>query len=279
MTRATRTVFLLCAAAIALANCNSSPTTPSSSDAGGVVAEAGPNGETLKAHAPTGLSPNNDFRLDSRRPVMVVTNVQGKFVEASFFYEFELLTDANAFIARTTLPGGDRTTTWSYPVDLERDTPYKWRARARKGGAVGPWSSTARFLTLFEKRAPDPAPGTRLPLPDHFYIVQQVAAQYPGALRNSCQDHGGSWEFMDRVIDAMRLEDTRWGYNWKRGVPGDPSQDLIVYNHSAGPDEGNPNVYGIDIIGGHCTSNPSPNWLNQTGVGGSGAAWTSRGRW
>ena len=61
---------------------------------------------------------------------------------------------------------------------------------------------------------------------------------------------------MDRVIDALRLEDTRWGYNWKRGVVGDPSLDVIVYNYSAGPDEGNPNVYGVDILVGHC--GPSP---------------------
>ena len=61
---------------------------------------------------------------------------------------------------------------------------------------------------------------------------------------------------MDRVVDALRLEDTRWGYNWKRGVVGDPSLDVIVYNYSAGPDEGNPNVYAVDILGGHC--GPSP---------------------
>jgi hypothetical protein len=86
MTRAARTIFFLCAIVIALARCNSSPTTPSNSDAGGVVAEAGPNGETLKVNAPTGLAPASDFRLDSRRPVMV-NNVQGKFVEGAFSYE------------------------------------------------------------------------------------------------------------------------------------------------------------------------------------------------
>ena len=169
-----------------------------------------------------------------------------------------------------------------YPTDLERDTAYRWRVRARRGNAVGPWSATWRFITLLEKRTPDPPAGTRLPLPNMAHIVLQVAQQYPAPrsrthARNTTAAAG--WEFMDRVIDALRLEDTRWGYNWKRGVVGDPSLDVIVYNYSAGPDEGNPNVYGVDILLGHCGPSPSPAWINITGAGGSGAAWTSRGRW
>jgi hypothetical protein len=272
-------VATACALAVTLAACNGSPSAPSSSAGGGVATEAGPNGETLKAQAPTVAAPSNNLRLDSRRPTMVVNNVAGKFVGGTFQYEFELLSDGDARLAGTTLNAGGGTTTWAYPVDLERDTPYRWRARARMGDAFGPWSETSRFITVLEKRAPDPAPGTRLPLPDHFYIVHQVAQQFPGALLNSCQEHGGSWEFMDRVIDALRLEDTRWGYNWKRGIPGDPSLDVIVYNYSAGPDEGNGNVYALDIILGHCGPSPSPAWINISGVGGAGAAWTSRGRW
>ena len=109
----------------------------------------------------------------------------------------------------------------------------------------------------------------------------------PGILSNqrSCQDeewggdHIRGWEFMDKVIDALRLEDTRWGYSWKRGVAGDPSLDVIVYNYSAGPDEGNPNVWAVDIVGGHCGGAATAMWANISGVGGAGAAWTSRGRW
>ena len=278
---------IACAAAISLAACNSSPSAPSSSEAGGVATEAGPNGETLKAHPPTALAPTNDLRLDSRRPVMTASNVSGKFAGGTFTYEFELMTDGNSVISRTTLPAGNGSTTWTYPTDLERDTPYKWRARARMGEAVGPWSATARFLTLFEKRTPDPAPGTRLPLPNMFHIVQRVVAENPGIMstQRSCQEHefGGDhirgWEFLDKVIDALRVEDTRWGYNWKRGIPGDPSLDVIVYNYSAGPDEGNPNVWAVDVVGGHCGGNATPMWANISGVGGAGAAWTSRGRW
>jgi hypothetical protein len=274
-------VATACVLAVTLTACNGSPSAPSSSDAASGGAEAGPNGETLKVQAPSLSAPANDLRLDSRRPTLVASNVVGKFVGGTYSYEFELLTDGNTKIDGATLSSGSGTTTWVYPTDLERDTPYRWRVRARMGNAVGPWSATQRFLTLLEKRTPDPAPGTRLPAPNMFHIVQQVAAQFPNALARSCQEHYGpsAWEFMDRVIDALRLEDTRWGYNWKRGVVGDPSLDVIVYNYTAGPDEGNPNVWAFDIIGGHCGSNPVVLWSNISGSGGAGAAWTSRGRW
>ncbi len=61
---------IACAAAISLAACNPSPNALELERAGGVATEAGPNGETLKAHPPTALAPTNDLRLDSRRPVM-----------------------------------------------------------------------------------------------------------------------------------------------------------------------------------------------------------------
>ena len=288
MFRTAPSFAIACAAAVSLAACNSSPSAPSSSGPGGVAVDAGPNGETLKVPAPTPLAPSGDIRLDSRRPVMTTSNVSGKFVSAPFSYEFELMTDGNAVISRTTLPAGENTTTWTYPTDLERDTPYRWRTRARMGDAVGPWSGSARFLTLFEKRTPDPPPGQRLPLPNMFHIIQRVVAENPGILANarSCQeeewggDHVRGWEYMDKVIDALRLEDTRWGYNWKRGNVGDPSLDVILYHHNGGPDEGAGlnDVHAVDIMGNHCGGVGVPWWSVITGVGGQPASWTSRGR-
>ncbi len=70
------------------------------------------------------------------------------------------------------------------------------------------------------------------------HVVFGVANQYPHFLFNSCQEHGGNWEFMDTLIDTLRLEDTRWGYGWKRGVVGDPLLDIVSYNWSSDPDEG-----------------------------------------
>jgi hypothetical protein len=277
-------VATACVLAATLAACSGSPSAPSST--GGAApggTEAGPNGETLKVQAPSLASPANDLRLDTRKPTLVATNVAGKFVGGSYQYEFELLTDGNARVNGTTLASGAGSTTWVYPTDLERDTPYRWRVRARMGNAVGPWSATRRFLTVFEKRAADPAPGTRLAFPTWgAAIVQQVAAERGDLLRRSCQPEGGTWEFLDLVVDRLRLEDTRFGYNCKRGNCNDPSNDIVSYNYSAGPDEGNSNVYIIDTIGAHCTANPSPAWIDQTAVtinSGTLGRFTSRGRW
>jgi hypothetical protein len=89
------------------------------------------------------------------------------------------------------------------------------------------------------------------------HVVQQVAAARPDLLRNSCQEHGGSWGFMDVLVDTLRTYDTRWGYNWKRGNVGDPSHDVVNYHWGAGASEGSTQVYIIDVIVGHCGSNPA----------------------
>jgi hypothetical protein len=130
-------------------------------------------------------------------------------------------------------------------------------------------------------RAPDPPSGQLLPLPQMAWVVEEVARQYPAALRDSCQEHGGTWEFMDRLVDRLRQVDTRWGYNWKRGTLGDPSMDVVAYNYGAGRDEGTTDVYIVDVIVGHCGDHPGPSWFDQTDAtkaGGSLGRWTGRGR-
>src|SRR5687767_11893554 len=88
-------------------------------------------------------------------------------------------------------------------------------------------------------------------------------------MQNSCQEHGGSWEFMDRTIDALRAKDGRYGYNAKRGNMNDPSLDVVSYFY--GPDvnaniHGRPEVYIFDIIGGHCGATPFVVWVDVTDI-------------
>lgn len=130
-------------------------------------------------------------------------------------------------------------------------------------------------------RTPNPQDGHRLPLPNMLHVVEQVAAEYPDALRNSCQEHGGSWEFMDRVVDRLRRSDTRWGYNGKRGNSADPSMDIVDYNYGSGADEGTTEVYIVDVLIGHCGDRPAPAWIDQTDTTrahGTIGRWTGRGR-
>jgi hypothetical protein len=155
-----------------------------------------------------------------------------------------------------------------------------------KGSSVlGPTSSSepsgVRRPKFSANRAPDPEEGGRLPLPDMSETVARLASEHNDAFRNSCQDHGGSWDFMDLVVDELRRRDTRWGYNWKRGNVGDPSKDVVDYHWGRGADEGSTDVYIVDIIGGHCGGNPYPLWNDVTDATyGSGTVgrWTGRGR-
>jgi hypothetical protein len=271
-----------CVLAISLA-CSESPNAPSDTGASSGPGAALPDGTTLKAHAPTLMSPIDNVRLDNRKPTMVLRNASGKYVNRPYAHEFQLLSDGGSVISAVTLPQGTTTTTWPYPEDLERDTFYRWRARAVHQGLVGPWSAQGRFVTVLEKRAPDPPPGGKVPFPGWaFSIVAQVFAQRPDLLHRSCQEHGGSWEFLDLVVDTLRLEDSRFGYNCKRGNCNDPSQDIVAYDYGSGPqEEGTPEVYIIDVMLQHCGANPSPAWIDQTGItisSGTIGRWTSRGR-
>ncbi|MGE3888836.1 MAG: hypothetical protein AB7H81_20590 [Vicinamibacterales bacterium] len=127
------------------------------------------------------------------------------------------------------------------------------------------------------QRAPNPSgptPPNYLPLPNRASVVEEVARQYPGDLRNSCKEHGGNNNFLFRVVERLRQEDTRWGLNWKRANVGDMSQDVVTYNYGSDPDEGTYWVHVVDIIGGHCGNSPSANWQNQTVLFSTGARWT-----
>jgi hypothetical protein len=263
---------------------------------------------------PLPIEPNGN--IATNRPEFRARNGKVTGPAGQVIYRFEVATapDPAATVAVVTAtPNGNGTTTMSMG-DLPWDRTFYWRVWATDGATQSPFSGVMSFKTPAPPapppvvvpvptpgvptpvptpgnpaplpgggggRTPDPAPGQRLPLPNMLHVVAQVAAARPDLVHNSCQEHGGSWGFMDLVVDTLRTHDTRWGYNWKRGNVGDPSLDVIDYHWGAGPDEGSIEVYIVDILGGHCGSNPSPTWNDVTAVtynnGGVGR-WTGRGR-
>ena len=263
--------------------------------------------EPVRIETPTPIEPQGN--IATNRPNFVVRNGAVNGPVGSVVYRFEIGTAADqppaAVVSAT--PGTGGTTT----INLG-DLPYArtlfWRVYATDGSTQSAYSSIVSFRTPTAPtpspspvpvpapapgggvaplpgggggRTPDPSPGQRLPLPNMFHVVEQVARARPDLLRNSCQEHGGSWGFLDLLVDTLRTHDTRWGYNWKRGNVGDPSMDVIDYHYGAGADEGSTEVYIIDVIGGHCGSSPNPVWNDVTGAtaaGGSIGRWTSRGR-
>ncbi|MCC7125393.1 MAG: hypothetical protein IT178_11130, partial [Acidobacteria bacterium] len=244
---------------------------------------------------PTPLEPIGN--ITSLTPVFKVRN--GRIVGTTGVeYRIEVATapDPGSVIAVLSGPA-DPSGVTSIPANatVPYGTTFYWRAFATDGSTTTGYSNAVSFRTPANPggggggggggttpppvgtRTPNPAPGQRLSLPGYgLGIVEEIAGQYPSALRNSCQEHGGTWEFMDRLVDRLRTRDTRWGYNGKRGNANDPSMDIVDYNYGSQADQGTTEVYIIDVLAGHCGSNPVPAWIDQTEATRAGG---TIGRW
>lgn len=279
------TCLALLMAGVACTQASQSITSPSAS-IGSSTADAA-DGSTLKVTPPALVSPVDGERAEDRHPTLVWVNANGKYGNIGVAYDIEVSTPVEVVYRRTV---GESQDFGSHLVELEvaYDTVYSWRVRAHIGSpeTFGPWSAWASFLSPTKPVAVAPttpsgtavggcaaplsplAPGeTRKRLPNDSDIVRAIANTYAGAFRNSCQPEGGSWEFMDRAVDALRAKDGRYGYNAKRGNVNDPSLDVASYYWGGGSDiQGNAQVYIIDMIGGHCGSTPSVIWNDVTQV-------------
>ena len=274
----------------------SSPISPSATPSGGPAglgaAGSGPSaaappcepgdGAELKLCAPTPLSPANG-EVAAQRPVaLVVANPRAAFVEAlpatlggeAFRITFEVSAPSGPPRTETVALGAE-TTRYEVPDDFwRRDTTYRWRARAALGDEAGPWSPTFRFSTPAgflpgsSRNAPFTTPGGN---PDDLrHVVHQVAREHPGDLANACPEEGGSWTFLDRVVERLRSMDGRWGYNCKRGDCRHVSVDVIDYYRGPGTGlgdaQGSTDVTIVDVIFKVCGrgANPQPTWIDQT---------------
>ena len=279
-----------CLALLAAAACNQAPqavTAPTGVVGASTAETAAADGSTLKVTAPALVSPVDGVRAEDRRPTLVWVNSTGRYSPIGVAYDIELSSPTAVVYSRTV---GESPDIGAHLIDLELDydTTYSWRVRAHLGGppdTFGPWTSWATFVSPSRPVAAAPPAGaggttscaaplspmgageTRKPRPNHSGIARNVASAFPGSLRNSCQDHGGSWDFMDRVVDSLRAVDGRYGYNAKRGNMNDASLDVVSYfygNHTEF--QGSPQVYIFDIIGGHCGADPFVVWTDVTDI-------------
>lgn len=121
-------------------------------------------------------------------------------------------------------------------------------------------------------RTPDPPAGQRLPQPFVRDLVFQLAAQARnlGYLQPqvACPPRPGSFAdplearktqrnpYIDYIVANLRTIDRRFGYNAKpsrASVPAIVAGDEIAYHYGSDAPEGSPNVYLVDVLGGHCT--------------------------
>jgi len=268
--------------------CTQSPqtaTSPTATRSTVAAATAAPDGSTLKVTPPGTVSPTDGVRAEDRRPTLVWTNSDGKYSNIGVAYDLELYSP-DKLVYQATVGESPNFGAHLIPFDLDYDVMYSWRARAHLANDVGPWSTFATFQAPAKPAAPTVpggvpllggcaapisplAPGqTRKPRPNDSAAVRAIANAFPAAFRNSCQPEGGSWEFMDRSVDALRAIDGRYGYNAKRGNMNDPSLDVIAYYPGADPNafQGNGSVYIFDLIAGHCGPTPSVIWNDVTDV-------------
>jgi len=270
-------------------SCSQAPqsvTAPTAAVGGATVETAGADGSTLKVTAPSLISPIDAARAEDRRPTLIWLNSTGKYGGIGVAYDIELSTPT-AVVYRRTVGESPDIGAHLIDFDLDYDLTYSWRVRAHLGNpdSFGPWSPWATFLSPTRAVAAAPSVGTivagcaaplspmgpgetRKPRPNDSAIVRAVAASYPAALQHSCQPEGGTWEFMDRTVDALRAHDGRYGYNCKRGNCNDPSLDVVSYYYRPDPNafQGNADVYIFDLIGGHCGAQPSVIWNDVTDV-------------
>jgi hypothetical protein len=105
-------------------------------------------------------------------------------------------------------------------------------------------------------------PGGTKDTPPAFllHIVQQVHQANPSLIQQSCKETGGNNLFMINVLTELRKLSPRWGLNWKRGVQGDLSQDVVSYAYDLELPPEESRVQIVDIIRGHCGPTPEPAW-------------------
>ena len=139
-------VFAAIAIAIACADKPGSPISPSAS--GTLTTSAAADGSTLKATAPSPVSPVNAQKVDTPQPMLVVTNSTTTFAAGvSLTYRFEIYNSAGNRVYQSALvPEGSGTTSHITATPLEGAQTYQWQARAEFDGAVGPWSPRSPFV-------------------------------------------------------------------------------------------------------------------------------------
>lgn len=243
--------------------------------------ERGPWSNTATFHTPTLVSidrptpiaPPDGSTTDTFTPVLIVTNGLVTGPVGAVVVEYELGDEGPTFPNPVMFSAGlspSGTTSAGFEDPLAPGTQFWWRVRATNGTITTDWTDPFSFFTpsvTSGPRTPDPPLGGALPLPDQIGLVFQYAADHPAELGDSCIDDGGSWAYMDGLIDALRATDTRWGFNCKRGDCNTISEDIANYFYGAGDGIGSTEVYLIDVISAVCPGgNQSASWQDQTDV-------------
>ncbi len=222
-------------AAAAVASCSSSPQSPTSpSAAAGGTTSAAADGSTLKATAPTAVSPAGGERVASRQPTLAWTESTGRFGTIAPTYDIEVRTDG-AVVYTANVSG----TAHEVAAAADFDREYTWRVRARQDTAFGPWSAPAVFLSplpgVAVRSSGGPVgPPRNIPLNEAIGIILAIydAGNYnigSGSSRNERNI------YIETAVAALHYGHGVWnpqgpdsGWCIKNGGPGRPQSDEVL---------------------------------------------------
>jgi hypothetical protein len=266
----------------------------------GLGGELNADGSNLKVSAPLGLSPTDGALSVSTTVSLVGRLGNGLYAKGDFSHRFQVAEDEGFNSLILNGPGAiDAQGLARFQVTPALATGKKvfWRLRTELQDGFGPWSPTMTFTTTGTTAAPpttatpppgnlprtaDPPSGQRLPLPNRSDILFSQFSDTRDSCPQGIQYVNNPWQ--DRVIDAFRQTDSRWGYNAKPtrtssqngGRPVIAAGDESAYHYSAGADQGSPDVHLVDMLVSHCGSNPQVGWRVFTGE--EPGIWTGAGR-
>jgi len=145
MTRTILTAATATALACLSVACQSAATTPSTSaDTAEGISVLGPGGSSLKAVAPTLVTPALNATVANLTPTFTVAGGALIYSTAQPQYRIRVIDPVGTVTADSGLVSGF---TWTVPAPLTPTTIYTWMARSETRGLTGPWSTSGRFTT------------------------------------------------------------------------------------------------------------------------------------
>jgi len=138
----------LLALALACGKSSQAPTSPSGATQPDAAANA--DGSTLKATAPSIVSPSGGTQATDPL-TFVAAKATGKFKDITPSYQFQVRSGSTVVYDSGTVGGvgaGSNNVQFSPGASaMQPDTDYTWRVRAMLGNAAGPWSADGSFKT------------------------------------------------------------------------------------------------------------------------------------
>ena len=168
------------------------------------------------------------------------------------------LDGAGAFVLREAQSGA---LTYVGP-GVETAVPYRLTVTA-----TDPQGATAQAAVTVTVGGGNDGTNGSASAPNLLHVVQHVATAHATDFAASCLANGGTWTFLDRLVEAFRAEDDRFGYNCTRGNCADVSEDAVSYYLGPAPPRSSTDVQIIDVIRNHCSATPQASWLDVTGDG------------